>query len=484
MAAYSLPRRHDGIALARQFAILSLIVISLITAVLCLVIPYYLRKDLLEREWKITADYVYIEAHHYLSASDFAAPDSPVAQEHFQNFYQKTVMIPEIFRVKIYDATAMVVWSNHPQLVGQRFLNNPQLLGALAGQIMVNLEVDRRKPENIYEGQEFPEVVEVYVPMVFPDAQGVVGVIETYKAPTGVFANIRQGQTVVVETAIAGSTLLYLTLFGIVRRAARRLDEQHQTLELQRQELATANQHLQTVQQQLLEAERMAAMGEVVTAVAHGIRNPLANIRAVAQVATLDCQDEAESSPVAKGLAHIMSEVDRLDGRLRELLQFARPAERQSTPVDLHAVLCNALQMLSGRLAGTALRVEEHLAPALPPVKGNAMLFEQAFLSLISNAIEAIPTGGGTITLTTGAQQDAAGILQVFVEVRDTGTGMAAERSARIFEPFYTTKAQGTGLGLTLARKFTEAYGGTITVCSKPGEGTTFRVTLPAHLEP
>jgi signal transduction histidine kinase len=483
MVGYSLARQHDGTALARQFAVLSLIVISLITTALCLVIPYYLRKDLLEREWNVTADYVRTEAHHYLSPTDFAAPFSSIAQEHFQNFYQKTIIMPDIFRVKIYDATAAVVWSNHPQLVGQQFLDNPQLRGALTGRTMVNLEVDERKPENIYEGKEFPELVEVYVPIVFSDAEGVVGVIETYKAPTSVFSNIRQGQVVVVETAIAGSTLLYLALFGIVRRAARRLDEQHQTLQRQHQELATANQELQTVQQQLLEAERMAAIGEVVTAVAHGIRNPLANIRAVAQVAALDCKEGEGPRLVARSLAHIMSEVDRLEGRLRELLQFVRPAKRQSMPLDLNTMLQSALQMLAGRLARADLRVEQHLAPALPPVMGHAMLFEQVFLSLISNAIEAISAEGGTITLTTGTQRDAAGILHVLAEVRDTGIGIPAARIAKIFEPFYTTKAQGTGLGLSIARKFIEAYGGTIGVCSCPGAGTTFRVTFPAHLE-
>jgi signal transduction histidine kinase len=247
--------------------------------------------------------------------------------------------------------------------------------------------------------------------------------------------------------------------------------------------LATANQELQTVQQQLLEAERMAAMGEVVTAVAHGIRNPLANIRAVAQVATLDCQAGAEPSPVARGLAQIMSEVDRLEDRLKELLQFARPAERQSMPLQLHTVLQSALQLLAGRLAGAALKVEEQLAPALPPVQGNALLFEQVFLSLISNAIEAIPATGGTITLATGTAQDATGRLHVYTEVRDTGIGIPSGELTKIFAPFYTTKAQGTGLGLTLARKFTVAYGGTITVGSCPGQGSTFRVTFPASVE-
>src|SRR5689334_2466525 len=98
--------RQAGTALTRQFAVLSLCVIGLITAALCLVITYCLRKDLLEREWRITADYIRTEARHYLTPADFALPFSPSAQEHFRNFYAKTVRMPEIVRVKIYDITA------------------------------------------------------------------------------------------------------------------------------------------------------------------------------------------------------------------------------------------------------------------------------------------------------------------------------------------------------------------------------------------
>jgi two-component system sensor histidine kinase HydH len=267
-------RRQEGTALTRQFAVLSLIVIGLITVALCLVITYYLRKDLLEREWRITADYIRTEARHYLTPADFALPFSAIAQEHFRDFYQKTVMMPEMVRVKIHDTTAAVVWSDKPLLIGQRFPDNTHLLGALAGRTMVNLEMGPEKGENIAEREEFPELVEVYVPIVFPESTEVAGVVETYKAPTSVFTNIRQGQMVVVETALAGSALLYLSLFWIVRRAARRISQQQQTLAQRSQELTASNQELQAVQTQLLEAERMAAIGEVVTRSPMGFATP------------------------------------------------------------------------------------------------------------------------------------------------------------------------------------------------------------------
>jgi signal transduction histidine kinase len=471
MRTWLLPARYSGRTLTRQFGVLSLAVTVLITAGLCLVITHFLRKDLLEREWHITADFIRTEATHHLRASDFADPSTPEAARHFQTFYQQVVLMPEIVRVKIYDADMAVLWSDEPRLLGQRFPDNPHLRGALGGQVTVNIPSGGAKGEHVYERDRFPRVVEVYVPLVFPDSPRVVGAVETYKAPAQVFANIRQGQITVFATVLAAAAFLYASLFWIVRHAGRRLDDQHRELE-------RSNQELRALQTQLLEAERMAAIGEVVTAVAHGIRNPLANIRAAAQVAALE---GGQGGPAPKRLASIIGEVDRLEVRLRELLLFVRPAERPREVLDLNSVLRECLTMMNGRLAKSEIKVDERLAAGLPHIAGDAILLEQVFLSLIGNAIEAIP-GRGVITITTGVDRDASDRARVFAEIQDTGPGIAGEPS-RLFQPFYTTKAQGTGLGLAIARKFTEAHGGTIAVTSGPGEGARFRVSFPAPAE-
>lgn len=482
MRRWSLERWQTGRALAQQFAVLGFIVVGLITAALCFVISHYMREDVLQREWRTTADFIRTEAWQGLSPSDFTAPESAIAQQHFRRFYEQTVLMPEIIRVKVYDAAMRVIWSDETRLIGQRFPDNPQLLTALSGRTAVNLETGDRKGENVYEREEH-ELVEVYVPIMFSQDSRVVGVVETYKDPVRVFANIRKGQWMVVVTALAGGALLYLSLFWIVRRAGRRIEAQHKTLEVQSREMAAANQELRAVQAQLVEAERMAAVGEVVTAVAHGIRNPLANIRASAQVALLDCNEPSCPAPVPKNLSNIMGEVDRLEGRLRELLQFVRPAERQSQPLDLSSLVRATLQLMAGRLSAAQVKAEEHLADALPVIAGDPMLLEQVFMNLIGNAIEASHEGG-TIVVRTGATAADGGPPTVFAEIQDFGKGIAPGQMSKIFTLFFTTKAQGTGVGLPIAKKFTEAHGGTISVSSRPGEGTIFRVALPARQNP
>ena len=477
--AWPFERRQSGSVLTRQFAFLSFLVIGLIAVALSAVVSYALRRDLLDREWGTTADYIRTGILQHLSPKDFLQPDTETSREHFEAMCARAVEMPEIARVKLYDVAMRVVWSDEPRLIGQRFADNPHLVQALSGQTVVNLQAGERKEENRYEGNEFANLVEVYVPVVFPGSSQVVGVVETYKVPNQVFASIRKGQMTVIGATSAGGILLYLSLFWIVRRAGRRIDEQHRSIENRGIELARANKELTAMQGQLLEAERLAAIGEVVTAVAHGIRNPLANIRAAAQVAGLGSQ-AGPSGPTTRHLASIMAEVDRLEFRLKELLQFVRPAPPPNAPVDLNSVVGEALQMVSGRIAAARVQLTQSLTPGLLPVSGNSMLLEQVVLSLLSNAVEAIPNGGGTISVTTGEELDSRA---VFVEVRDSGVGIPAEETANLFKPFYTTKAQGTGLGLAIARKFTEAHLGTIAVSSRPGEGATFRVTLPVRVE-
>ena len=482
MTAWSLTNMSSGRTLVKQFGLLSFVAIGLICVALSAVLSTYLRNDLLEREWLTTADYVRTQVLSALTPADLAAPRADAAQGHFEDLYQQTVRMPEVFRVKVYDAGMTVVWSDEPHLIGQRFADNPHLAGAMTGRTVVSLESGAGKPENVTERNIFARVVEVYVPIVFPGASRVAGVVEVYKMPQQVFASIRRGQLTVVGTVLGCGLVLYLSLFWIVRRAGRRIEEQHQALEQRTHALAAANQELTAVQGQLLEAERLAAIGEVVTAVAHGIRNPLANIRAAAQVAGLDLPPGAPPSQAAKNLTQIMAEVDRLEARLRELLQFVRPAQRQVEPVDLNQVLAQSLEMVAGRVGKAAVTVIRELEPALPQVAGNRMLLEQVFLSLLGNAVEALPASGGTIAVRTGRGSSAGGTgaVQVFAEVQDTGVGMSGEQLKKIFQPFYTTKAQGTGLGLAIAKKFTEALGGTITAWSAPGEGARFRVVFPA----
>ncbi len=211
-----------------RFALLSFFVTAATTAALVVIISYHFRQHLLEREWTWTAAYVAKEAHSNLSAAHFLAPHTPEAQARFTTFYEDVILLPELVRLKIYDAEGTVIWSDEPRLVGQRFLDNPLLQGALAGRITVKGEIGERKGEHVYEPN--PSLVEVYVPIVFQGSR-VVGVVEAYKSPDQVFARVRSIKVIVAATALLGASLLYIALVYIVRRSAVRIEQQQEALE-------------------------------------------------------------------------------------------------------------------------------------------------------------------------------------------------------------------------------------------------------------
>jgi signal transduction histidine kinase len=442
-----------SLSLTRTFALLSLFIIGLITAAQITVQWSLLKADLLDWERTVTVDAIRAAVYSRLSPGDVTRWDDPAIRARFEDVFARALGHLEIRRVKVYDAGMRVIWSDETRLLGARFADNADLAAALRGRTVAHLE-QALKAENVYE-RHFGLNVELYVPLVFPGtAPGrVAAVVELYKSPSRALANLSHDRWVIVLTSLGGGVLLYAVLFGIVHRASRQL---------------------QVLQEQLRLAERMAAIGQMSAAVAHGIRNPLASIRAVAQ-ATAD--QVGEQRAIVGALDTIVAEVDRLNRWLQDLLCFARPFEARSAAVDLSAVLDDALAVLADRIVRGEVKVIRHFAPDLPPVTADESQLSQAVLAVLENALDALGRGGSLTVETLMAGRVAPRAARVIIQ--DSGEGMSRERLARIFEPFFTTKTAGTGLGLAIARKVIEGHGGNIRVDSEPGIGTTVTMTLP-----
>jgi signal transduction histidine kinase/CheY-like chemotaxis protein len=228
--------------------------------------------------------------------------------------------------------------------------------------------------------------------------------------------------------------------------------------------------------ERLVLAERMASMGRLAASVAHEINNPLAFV--IAHVEQLSRDREAARDP--EQLAAIGGGLERIRVIVRDLKTLSRAEEEESrAELDPQQPLEASIQMASNSVRHRA-RLVRRFAPT-PPVLGNAARLGQVFLNLLVNAAEALPEGRAeenTITVSTSHEPSGA----VRISIADTGVGIADEQRARIFDPFYTTKAigAGTGLGLSICKGIVEAHGGTITVASQLGVGTTFSIELPA----
>lgn len=237
-------------------------------------------------------------------------------------------------------------------------------------------------------------------------------------------------------------------------------------------------------QEQLMVSDRMASVGMLAAGVAHELNNPLAavlaNLDLVHEIVTQPGGPQPEDLPE---LAEMLDDARGAGGRVRTIVKdlrlFSRHEDSADHAVDLARTLESTLRMAWNEIRHRARLVKE-LAPT-PPVKGSDSRLGQVFLNLIVNAAQAIPEGQAqrhTIRIVTGVEPSG----DVFVAISDTGHGMTVETQRRLFTPFFTTKAQGegTGLGLAISHRIVTGLGGSIRVESAPGQGTTFRVVLPA----
>ena len=224
-------------------------------------------------------------------------------------------------------------------------------------------------------------------------------------------------------------------------------------------------------QTQMSRAEHFATLGELAAGLAHEIRNPLAGIAGVLDIASRDLPD---TSPARSVMEDAKQEAVQINRILTELLDTARPKPPQFRIIDIvgtaeHAVLFARQQAVTKRIT-----IEFEVRDALPPVEHDPAQINQVLLNLLLNAIQSMDKPG-VIRVTLQQNDDDT----VRITVSDQGKGIAPEHLPNIFRPFFTTKGHGTGLGLSLARRIVEAHGGTIHVGSTPGEGTQFAVELP-----
>jgi two-component system sensor histidine kinase HydH len=218
------------------------------------------------------------------------------------------------------------------------------------------------------------------------------------------------------------------------------------------------------------QSEKLAALGQLATAIAHEVRNPLAVIRSAAQgLAERTPGDGAE-----RACAFITDEIDRLNSVVSSLLAYARPLQLQQRPLSVGELFDRTMLLAGDDLAAKQVRFRRDEPPGLPPLHADPDLVCQVLLDLLANAREAV-AAGGEVTLEARPADGA-----VELAVADSGPGVPLEVRGRIFEPFFTTRARGTGLGLAVARQIVEAHGGRIAVGDRPGGGARFVVRLPA----
>jgi signal transduction histidine kinase len=240
------------------------------------------------------------------------------------------------------------------------------------------------------------------------------------------------------------------------------------------QQLRESRQEIERLHRtQMSRAEHLATLGELATGLAHEIRNPLAGIAGVIEIVG---RDLPSTSPARAVVKDVRLEITRISRTLTDLLETARPRRPEVRRSNLNTTVEHAVMLARQQVLSRPIKIELQKAPNLPEVEHDSDQIHQVLLNLLLNAVQAME-GAGSVQVEIGSREGYASVL-----VSDTGRGISPQNLPNIFRPFYTTKGNGTGLGLSLASRIVEDHHGRIEVSSIVGKGSQFTVLLPFHM--
>lgn len=462
-----LSSRKQPFNLLRWFSLISMAVIGTVAVALGAVSTRFVITESVQRDALLTSQFIqtialtevrHVSIPNVRSMGELLDPRKdkdfpdvdPMARANARGeFLDHIEHLPDVILANIYAPDRMVIWSTNPALMGTTIHADEDLERAFASRTVVSAsyhDVDKSRMEQKFVTPPEYIFIENYIPLLDADGEHVTAMVEIYKEPEDLISRMERGLVLIWLATALGGGLIYLGLYWIVRRAAILLAAQ---------------------QKQLITNETFVALGEMSSAVAHSLRNPLATIRSSAELAL-----EFDNGPAHQNINDIIGQVDRMSTWVRELLQSLRPLTDEPEPVNLVAAVHDSLMAFEQQIAKACVHVVFEPKDT-PMVLSQQMQLTQILNRLLANALEAMDQGG---TLTVILEPTDA--RDVSVVVSDTGRGMSEEQRSMAFRPFFTTKQGGLGVGLVLVKRIMERCGGTVSLDSREGEGTSVRLSF------
>jgi len=441
--------------LLRSFTLLSLLTIIFITSISAILLTEFVTRSMLQEEANVTREFI------QSAAGTERLPDRPYQTDFLNNkrwlagYLQRIGRLPNTPLVKIYAPDQSIIWATDHTLIGEKFSDNQELIAALNGELiykqeeMDELDSENDKTDLTYFSETLDQVIEIYIPLWDTDHTQVIAVVELYKTPESLFEAMYQVKLYIWLGAAIGGALLFVVLFSIVRRANNTL---------KRQRLA------------IVESEALATIGEMTSAMAHGIRNPLASIRSSAELSLLTPEHSERMSE------NIIISVDRLQEWINDFIQFSETETHfNSQTVVFDRLIEESLELFKEQANSQHITIELLPFEIYAPVVGDPALLRQLIAIILDNSIEAMPQGG-IITVRQVRHDDH----HIRLEITDNGIGIPQSQIKSVFKPFTTNKKHALGLGLMMAQRIAYHHSGHVELSSQEGQGTTVSIILPA----
>lgn len=465
-----LPGTVDAIAptqqfnLLRWFSIVSFVLISVIAFGVGSWSTRFLVAESLERDALITAQFIQTIAkgeirHHGLAGRQIGevlayAQHQSMPEEKKQSaqpasfeFLDYLAHLPNSLLINIYSPNRTVVWSTNQKLVGRAFLND-ELEQAFSSKERIstkysNVAADRSEQKFLYPPKKF--FIESYIPLV-DDRGNILAVVEIYREPIDLIERLNHGHWIIWLSTMGG-LLVYFGIYWIARRTSIQLASQ---------------------EAQVVANKTYVGLGEMSTAVAHSLRNPLACIRSSAELA-----NDIQGQPAKKQLDDIISQVERMSRWVQELLLCLGPIRGEAQRVDPMEMIQLTLNSFSAQLSQSKIQVEFKNEPT-PRVISNPLLLSQILGSVIANAMEAMPTAG---KLSIVVRLDDAH-QWLHLTIGDTGGGSSRQQQMMAFKSFYTTRQGRLGIGFIMVKQIMESFGGDASLIIDEKQGTCVHLSF------
>lgn len=443
--------------LRRQFALTSLGIILGIAVGLGWLLSSIMTERMLRREGQVSMEFIQNLLVTDKSGDFLSNSTDPDLKRRFLESMAHLATMTEPVRANAYSAQGRVVWSTDRNLVGHQDRDNDELVEALTGKLVVHSgtldKLSSDKSEHVGLAAQTSYYVESYIPVVDPRTRKVLGVVELYKVPLQLNASIRAALVELWLACAVSAVVLFVGLNGVIRRA---------------------NNVMGVQQARLSESQALASAVELAGAVAHNLRNPLASIRASAEMLGSGSVDPAECPEHCED---IMGSVDRANRWITELVRVSQASQLLLEPVATAAMWRDCLEELRTEMDRCGV-VWELQAGAAPAVIAHPAMLRQILLSVLANAIEAMPRGGSMVI--AWAEADS----QLHMSVTDTGIGVTEDTRHALFRPFFSTKSGGLGIGLALARRTLAQWNGSIDLRSEAGRGSRLTICLALATDP
>ena len=412
-----------------------------------------------------------------------------------------------IERIRVMNKAGTILYSSDPSEVGRAIDRNAESCTRCHSAARPLERLDPAQRTRLFRPRaDGPRLLGVITPIynapgcwtaachAHPPSQRVLGVLDVTMPLTAADAEIRQGRLRILLFASIAVAALCLIVWLFLERWVQEpvrglLEATHRVAggDLNAQIPAPGNdelgrlaesfnhmtQKLSEARLQLFQSDKLASLGRLAAGIAHELNNPLTGVLTYSSYLQKRTADQPELN---KDLDVIVRETVRSREIVKSLLDFARQSVPRKREVEVGEIVDRAAAVIANQLTLKHVKLVKSLPQALPRLNADANQIQQVFLNLFTNAADAMPEAGGTITVSGAATNGS-----VELKIADDGAGMPPEVASRVFEPFFSTKGQkGTGLGLSVVLGIVENHGGTISVESRPGAGTTFSLRLPA----